>query len=257
MSVLDPLVRAWHLVRRPLTHRRLPYVLLNRLRPSRRGLIVDGSTRLVVEGPMRSGNTFTVAAIRSANADLRIARHLHAPAHILQAVHLGVPTIVLLRDPAEACTSHVIRRPALALADSLRDWIDYYRTLRPVRDQVVVAPFEVVIEDVGAVVDELNRRFGTSFHRYENTPENDAQVLRTVERMNRAEEPTGAVNEQRVARPSDERDERKAGLRRELEVPPNAELLAAARTVYADWMAVGVRPAGDVDQTPEDSPSNA
>lgn len=254
MPILRRAVRTWHVARRPLTRHRMPYVLLNRLRPSRRDLLVDADTPLLVEGPMRSGNTFAVAAIRSANDELPIARHMHAPAHVLHAVHLGVPTVVLIRDPRDACASHVIRRPALELRDSLQDWIDFYRTLRPVRDHVVVASFEAVTGDLGSVIDEVNRRFGTSFQPYEHSPENDAEVLRIVERMNRAEEPTGEVNERRVARPSPARDRRKEQLRRSLSVPPNAQLLSEAERILRDWRSIAVLGA---DQSPEDNTSSA
>jgi len=39
----------------------------------------------------------------------------------------------------------------------------YYRSLLPLREHYVIAPFETVIMDVGRVIDAVNRRFGTTF----------------------------------------------------------------------------------------------
>lgn len=235
MSIPVPVARSWHRVRRPLTRRRRLYVAVNRMRRSRRDLLASRSSVLVIEGPMRSGNTFCVAAFVHVNGEAaHVGRHLHAPAHVLHAVALGIPTIVLVRDPVDACISHVIRRPELTLRDSLRDYVDFYRTLEPVRDRIVVAPFERAIHDFGSVLKEVNARFGTDFDLYLPSPANDAAVMRKVESMGRAEN-GGQVDENGVARPSAERRAQKEQLLQELRSPELAELAGAATDRYERW----------------------
>jgi len=76
-----------------------------------RARAVDRATELVIEGFARSGNTFAVAAFSLAQPrPVRLAHHLHAPAQVLLAARMGIPCIVLVRDPVDAVASRLIRR---------------------------------------------------------------------------------------------------------------------------------------------------
>lgn len=229
--------RLWHRARRPLTTHRALYVALNRRRPGRRDLMVRSDSVVLIEGPMRSGNTFAVAAFWHANgAHHHVGRHLHAAAHVMEAHRLGVPIIVTLRDPRDSCVSHVIRRPALTLRDALDDYVLFYRAIEDLRDHVTVAPFAEITSDFGAVLRRLNERAGTDFEAYIATPEHDAQVILMTEQMNRAERSSGgAVDEMRVSRPSPQRAAEADRVRRAFDDAGNAPLLAAAVQVYDEW----------------------
>ena len=78
-----------------------------------------------------------------------------------RAVRLGLPTVVLIRRPADAVSSYLVRRPTLTPDDALLEYLDFYRTAWPARDGFVVAPFDLVVSDFGAVIDRVNKRFGT------------------------------------------------------------------------------------------------
>ena len=88
-----------------------------------------------------------------------------------RAVRLGLPTLVLIRRPTDAVTSYLVRRPTLTPDDALLEYLDFYRTAWPARDGFVVAPFEPVVSDFGAVIDRVNERFGTSFVALRERPE--------------------------------------------------------------------------------------
>jgi len=65
------------------------------LRPGKRTTLARPDTAIVIEGFLRSGNTFAVAAFRVANGpDVHIGRHLHGAPHVLRAVRYGVPTVI-------------------------------------------------------------------------------------------------------------------------------------------------------------------
>ena len=163
----------------------------------------------MIDGFLRSGNTYSVAAFQVANGpDLHIGRHLHGGAHVLRAVRLGLPTVVLIRQPADAVTSYLVRRPTLTPDDALLEYLDFYRTAWPARDGFVVALFTQVISDFGEVTDRVNARFGTSFARFTGDPEAQAAALALVEEMNR-QECRGEVVETHVGRPSAEREGRR------------------------------------------------
>lgn len=145
--------------------------------------LVTDETDLCIEGFPRSANSFAVGAFEYAQDEkLSIAHHNHVPAPILNAVQRGLPTVVLIRDPVEAVisfralqlqTSDVSGTPspqlALSYPEQLRAWTAFYERIEFVREQVVVAPFERVIDDFGAVIDVVNERFGTAFARFEHT----------------------------------------------------------------------------------------
>jgi hypothetical protein len=228
--------RVRHYARRPLA--RTPYLwdAAMRLRPEKRVTLARRDTAIVIEGFLRSGNTFSVAAFHIANGQgLHVGRHLHGAPHVLRAVRLGLPTIVLIREPRDAVLSYLVRRPTLSPYDALLEYLDFYRTAWPARQGFVVAPFDRVTRDFGAVLEQVNERFGTSFRRYEPTPENEARAFRLVEEMNRLET-GGEVVESLVGRPSSERSRRKEALRALLERPRTAEKMFAAEALYEQYL---------------------
>lgn len=224
--------RARHHLRRPLA--RTPYLwdAAMAVRPEKRSTLAHRDTAIVIEGYLRSGNTFSVAAFRVANgSQLHVGRHLHGAPHVLRAVRMGLPTLVLVRSPRDAVLSYLIRRDTLTPHDALLEYIDFYRTAWPVRDGFVVGLFDEVTKDFGRILDRVNARFGTSFRRYEPTPENDALAFALVEEMNR-EESGGEVVETHVGRPSAERAQRKQELSALLDTPRTAARLRTAEGLY-------------------------
>jgi len=207
-----------------------------RLRGGYADRLVTDATDLCVEGFPRSANSFAVGAIEHAQADpLRIAHHNHVPAPILRAVDRSIPTIVLLRDPVEAVISNRGLQlqigaieggptpPHVPYTTQLRAWHRFYEAVWRVRDRVVVAPFEVVTDDVGRIVDAVNDRFGTDLARFEHTDEH-----------------VRAVRERRGyhALPSEQRDELKiqARTRFDEEVGPDHPVVRRTRTLRKQFV---------------------
>ena len=233
--------RARHHARRPLA--RTPYLwdAAMRVRPSKNATLARPDTAIVIEGFLRSGNTFSVAAFEIANGpELHVGRHLHGAPHVLRAVRLGLPTVVLIRQPRDAVLSYLVRRATLTPHDALLEYLDFYRTTWPVRDGFVVGLFDRVISDFGGVIDEVNTRFGTSFRRFEHTPENEAKAIALVEEMNRLES-GGEVLETHVGRPSGERARRKEELRTLLDRPRTAARLREADRLYERYAGLAAQ----------------
>ena len=151
-------------------------------RPRYRGLLVDDRTQLVIEGFPRSGNTFTVFAFRYAQQnDVRIAHHLHAPAQMMRASRLGIPALLLLREPRDAVISLMLRDPRFSAERSLRYYVTFYETVADYRDDFVVGSFEKVTSDYGAVIRRINARFGTEFSPFDHTEHNVGRVFDLIE----------------------------------------------------------------------------
>jgi hypothetical protein len=233
--------RARHHARRPLARTPHLWDAAMRVRPEKRATLARPDTAIVIEGFLRSGNTFSVAAFQLANGtELHVGRHLHGAPHVLRAVRLGLPTVVLVREPRDAVLSYLVRRATLTPYDALLEYIDFYRTAWPVRDGFVVGPFDVVTRDFGSIIEQVNERFGTSFRRYDPTPENEARAFEIVEEMNRLES-GGEVLETHVGRPSAERVRRKEELRALLERPRTVRKLGEAEELYEQYVAVAAR----------------
>lgn len=207
-------------------------------RPDKRRTLAIPRTSIVIEGFPRSGNTFSVAAFMVANGpDHHIGRHLHGAPHVLRAARMGLPTVVLIREPRSAVLSYLIRRDTLFADDALLEYLDFYRTALRARGAFVVGLFDQVVSDFGAITDQVNARFGTSFARYEPTPENREAAFALVEEMNRLE-CRGEVLETHVGRPSAERAQRKLELQTSLDKPRTIALLAEAEDCYQRYVAL-------------------
>lgn len=212
-----------------------------RVRPGKYATLARADTAIVIEGFLRSGNTFSVAAFEIANGpELHVGRHLHGAPHVLRAVRLGLPTVVLVRQPREAVLSYLVRRDTLTPYDALLEYIDFYRSVWRVRERFVIGLFDRVTSDFGSVVDEVNERFGTSFGRFDPTPENEARAFQLVEQMNRLES-GGEVVETHVGRPSAERARRKDELRALLDRPRTAAKLRAAEGLYERYVELATQ----------------
>ena len=122
---------------------------------------IRDETDVVIEGFPRSGNTFAVAAFHLAQLpkDVKIAHHAHVPAQLLQAVRLGLPAVLLVREPEECVLSLVVRDPSLGVRGVLRGWVRFHEPLVGLRDSVVVATFEEATTDVGGIVRRVNELF--------------------------------------------------------------------------------------------------
>src|SRR3954463_12597754 len=115
-------------------------------------------------GYPRSANTFSIASFNLANPHVRIARHWHIPAFIINAVRLGKPGILHLRRPEDSVVSWTIFwRGQHELADSLDYYIDFHRALLPYREKIFVAVFERIIHEFESVMRQFNSRFGTDY----------------------------------------------------------------------------------------------
>lgn len=207
------------------------------VRPSKRVTLARRDTAIVMDGFLRSGNTFSVAAFAVANGSaLHVGRHLHGAPHILRAARLGLPTVVLIRRPADAVSSYLIRRPTLTPDDALLEYLDFYRTAWRVRDAFVVGLFETVVSDFGAVIKAVNARYRTDFALYDPTPENEAAAFELVEEMNRLE-CRGEVVETHVGRPSAQRAARKQEIVALMRRERTRRLTAEADELYERYAA--------------------
>jgi hypothetical protein len=203
--------------------------------------VLSSETELVIEGFQRSGNTFAVIAFELAQGrPTRTAHHLHAAAHVLAAARRGVPILLLIRDPEATVVSHMVREPCITPRQALSNWIRFHERVQPYRERMVIAEFGAVTSDFGPVVDEINRRFGTTFRRFDHTEDNVARCFGLIDERNRQR--YGAIVESHVARPSIRRDELKRALVSALATPALSALRERAHSAYRSLVPTATGP---------------
>jgi hypothetical protein len=201
---------------------------------------VTKGTDVLIEGFPRSANSFSVAAFAMPQRrPMVIAHHTHAPGHVIRAIQLGVPAIVLIREPRDSILEYLLLRPTLEVADVMRGYERFYRCLLPYRGRFVVGPFPEVTTDFGAVMRRLNERFGTSFVPFEHTAENQAACFDAMDAYWRGRLGEGEAMEMKVGRPSPLREERKRSLQAAFDARAHDRL---RERVYAVHAAITANP---------------
>jgi hypothetical protein len=215
------------------------FLPLSRVRPSLHGsedpaCAVSRKTEIVIEGFPRSGNTFAVVAFRQAQQRaVEIAHHLHASAQIRRAAKLGLPTIVLIREPSDAVLSVAAKDQDVSISWALSSYIRFYSAVLPYLDKAVVAPFASVTSDFAGIIRQVNAQYGTNFHEF--VPSEDALQLvhESVERLGRQDSVyTGRDYRLSVGFPTEERQRAKEVRRTEYLDKRNKPLRVTAESIY-------------------------
>lgn len=145
------------------------------LRPENKHLIVGKDTEIVIEGFPRSANTFAYRAFQMCQErEIRVAHHLHAPAQIIMAAKMNIPTVVQIRNPEDSVLSLVIRNPFISIKVALKQYILFYQAILPYRDHFVLAKFEDVTKNFGLIIRQINNKFDTRFREFEHNEKNVA-----------------------------------------------------------------------------------
>jgi hypothetical protein len=144
--------------------------------------VVSESTDLVIDGFTRSASTFAVVAFQLAQPQpVRVGHHLHAPSQIIQAVRLGVPTLLTVRPPEDTVLSLVIREPYVTIPQGLTAYARFHARLVEHRAGMVVAGFDEVTGHLDRVIERLNARFGTDFTEFVHTDEHVRECFDLIE----------------------------------------------------------------------------
>jgi hypothetical protein len=217
------------LARLPVVYRAVPAWNWARVRDDH--ALVTRRTELVIDGFPSSGNSYSIAALRTAALDEgatlpAIAHHLHCPGQVLDAVRRGIPTLLLVRRPTDTVTSALSRWPHLRAEQTLRAYVAYHERLLPRVAAMEVATFEQLIGDVGGVVRRVNARFGLSLPILDSA--------RSGRRVYDPDDGTRAARRALAARRREEVESPSLAASRE-----RADALHAAFTSAAAWLPGG------------------
>lgn len=199
--------------------------------------LAEKNTDIVIEGYPRSANSFSVKAFKYAQGDkkYKIGEHTHAYAQIKRAVDLGLPTIILVRNPYEAVLSTGALQIQVFNGDfqrfnrewdiawSIEYYIRFYEEASKLHQGIVLGKFEDVTKDFGAIMKKVNDKFGTNFIPFEHTAYHQEQIFKSGKKH---------------LSPSKERESYKKFIEDLLLEPNNKALMKKAEKVYFDFLAL-------------------
>lgn len=189
---------------------------------------VSETTELVIEGFPRSATTFCYYAFRVAQGyNVDIAFHIHLPGHVIRAVRMNKPVLLLIREPQAAINSAIVREPYTSVRAYLKRYIIFYSALESYRDRIVVADFEQAVSKFGSIIEQLNSRYNKQFTPFEHTPDNLSAVTALLDRHH--QELGGNALSSYRPNPA------KEVLKQRVNYSDKQELLREAQEVYRQW----------------------
>jgi hypothetical protein len=233
-ALFDRVERSLYFLKTSLARSARLAIPLARLQGNRE--LVDRDTDILIESFPRCASSFAKAAIRLAQepGNPKVASQTHAPGHVIAAIRLNVPALVLIREPIDAVVSNLFRHPERGVNGLLRGYLRFYEPLLPHRTGFVAATFEEVVDGgFGSVTRRVNTRFGTDFAEFESTQENIESSLRSIDlewRASRAQDEERL--ERTVPRPSELRESMKEDLRERVRESGSPRLHRRAEDVY-------------------------
>lgn len=185
--------------------------------------LVNKDTQLVIEGFPRSANTFAVFALKSAQlVPPKIAYHFHAPAQIFRAINLGIPTLVVIRNPRDSVASFVARWSEVSETQALELYIAFYKSISKYKASYVVGDFEEITQNFSKTIEKINERFGTNFVLFSDSQEDRKRVLEKIK--------------QDRSSFSGSKDNLKTNILQRLSMEKNQKLLAEAERIYQEFV---------------------
>ena len=162
------------------------YLFLVRLGRASQNVIRRG-TQITVEGFPRSGNTFAVAKLKTANPGIVVAHHLHSAAQVRRSVRLEVPTLILFRHPIDSLASWLHREPSLDLSSAARLYSSFYGEILNLRETIILSDFPETISALELKVNLLNEMYKTNFLVASDSDARDFMARKSEAKGNKVE----------------------------------------------------------------------
>jgi hypothetical protein len=144
-----------------------------------------GITRLCIDGFPRSANSMLIRKFLLSNRQeykgrYVVAHHSHDVDSVLAAVLADIPVIMPVRRPEDCIPSVLIYDKAMTQAEACRRYLNLIDLAASRPQQVLVAPFELIVHDVNSIFAAANRLFGIQL---QPIPCSDEEAMRTIEQQ--------------------------------------------------------------------------
>ena len=195
---------------------------------------------IYVSGFPRSGNHYyTIGLEVLTEGAKRINPVSHLPPYTRKAWKMGIPSIVLIRNPIDACTSWSIYRN-VSLKHSLRFYLQYHRMVDTVIPEAHVAVFESYTRSMTDEAEKLRSRLDIPIRADLSEQQLQEEIFDRMPEWGPDQRPL----------PTRERTEKKQQLLEQLGAPRLKSLRSRAEDLYfdvvetyTDWRPAAERPA--------------
>ncbi|MEM7657136.1 MAG: hypothetical protein AAF399_13465 [Bacteroidota bacterium] len=152
---------------------------------SRKDLLIQPETELVIEGFPRSANTFGVLLVEQhLEQNLHIAHHLHLAYQLEQGVQRGLPSVLLLRNPQDSIPSLLLRNAYLSPWLAFHWFRKFHEPLVAIKDQLLVWEFESLTQHPARCLQQLASDFPDLLLGEEESVQAD-QVFQQIDQLDR------------------------------------------------------------------------
>lgn len=195
------------------------------------------NANICIEGFPRSGNSFFVATFQQWNPEVTIAHHSHLASNAKYYVKHNKPTVILIREPAEAIASAVAwdgKDARIVAGVGLISYLSFYHSLNKFRQKILFLDFHEAVNQPDKCVEKINQRFGTNFCANEFTKEENTRLQNVVAQQDNFENRT----ELNSSLPN----ERKGKLKKEI-IPKisSHSLYGRAQSLYDKYKAITIK----------------
>ena len=194
---------------------------------------VRKKTCLLIDGYPRCANTFAYHGFLEAHnisvensSHTNIAHHTHQPAQILRGVELGVPTLVLIREPIGCVSSLIVRNSKLSIEYALKRYVKFYKKVIKVKNKTTVGSFDQVVSNYGRVIKKVNSKFEINFEIPSHTKNFEKKVF---DRINWINKKTEKGSRKRISKPDNKKEKEKEKLKVKIE---NSRWVEEAKKIY-------------------------
>lgn len=125
------------------------------------------NANICIEGFPRSGNSFFVTTFQQWNPGAVIAHHSHLASNAKYFAKQDKPTVILIREPAEAISSAIAwdgQDGRIVPGVGLITYLSFYRSLRKYRHKVLFLNFHEAVNQPDKCIEKINQRFGADFN---------------------------------------------------------------------------------------------
>ena len=131
--------------------------------PNREKTVTPGMD-VVIEGFPNSANTFMMNVVQAWNPGARLAHHVHVPLQLILAAEYGIPAVALIREPADAVTSILVKKERLSASSLLWVYEKFYSRVVPFSRDLVFAKFDDVTRSPDEILIRINEKYQKQFN---------------------------------------------------------------------------------------------
>jgi len=128
-----------------------------------------------------------VAVFQQWNPGASIAHHSHLASNAKYSIGHNIPTVILVREPAEAIASVIVWDGRLFPWAGLQSYLCFYQSLRKYRHKILFLGFHEAVTQPDKCIEKINQHFGTNFYIHEFTNEEDNQIRDILKNQDKRE----------------------------------------------------------------------